>query len=60
MHSAKWFNDALVIAGGDRKHPTESCSLDENAKFVCIDIEPTLAAHYAHATSFVVDENFCT
>ena len=49
-----------MIAGGDRKHPTESCSLDENAKFVCIDIEPTLAAHYAHATSFVVDENFCT
>ena len=42
-HSAQWFENSLVVAGGTKEDSSAVCTVsDDTGKFDCVDITPTL------------------
>lgn len=58
-HRAEWLDGAMIVAGGNSGTlSTESCTLDENGVFNCVDISPSLTG-YIYGSSFSVPANYC-
>ena len=59
-HRAQWFDNALVVAGGELPVlSTESCMLNQATnKFTCVDIIPELT-FYRYGVAFAVPFGFC-
>jgi hypothetical protein len=56
-HRAEWFNDALIIAGGDLSR-TEKCTLTTDGKFECVEVA-TLSGSNEYGSTLIVAEDFC-
>ena len=52
-------NGALIVVGGYLEvFSSETCTVDENGEFICVDISPSLD-NYEMGSSFIVQSNFC-